>query len=94
MKRKQLLQKLLPPEFIINKWGYLMNLMFDICAIMYNRELYIPEHWEYRPGILGAEVEGEYFDESPEDLNDFQLLEIGEYLYRLTRVLDKAGESY
>lgn len=75
-------------------WAIAMGAFFQVAAHTYELGD-CPAEWGFKVGIAGNHID-------PEDsMTDFlaprdydTLIEYGDYLHRLTRVLDKAGMSY
>lgn len=81
-----------------DKWGAAMGAMFDLCELAYER-MNLPVEWEFKVGAAGNLIEDDnMFLDFPlsEDFDtaNAELLEIGNYLNRLVRILDRAGISY
>jgi len=77
-----------------DKWGAAIGLFFDIAAFVYE-ENDVPREWNYRPGAFGNTIDTDsYNHEWLNSLNADQRLSIGNYLYRLTNILEKNGLSY
>lgn len=76
-------------------WGVTMEAFFECAGRMNRRNLDIPPEWEYRPaiGTDGTDKESYWYSLFARCGNK-QLPTIGNYLYRLTKTLEKAGKSY
>lgn len=76
-------------------WGCAMEAWFECAGRMNKRGLDIPSEWNYRPGAGsdGTDKSSHFYTLFGKCGNK-QLLTIGNYLYRLTSILDKAGKSY
>lgn len=79
----------------LDPWGESMGAFFECAGRMNRRGLDIPAEWNYRPGMGNDGTDKDnYFYSLFARCSDKQLLAIGNYLYRLTNILDKAGKSY
>jgi hypothetical protein len=76
-------------------WGTAMGAFFECAGRMHKRGLNIPHEWGYSPGIGGDGTDkDDYWHSLFARSGNKQLLEIGNYLHRLTNALRKAGKSY
>lgn len=75
-------------------WGTIVGAWFDCAAHLYEVGDCPPE-WQYRPGWGGNVIDNEsaYF-EFFNGLNADQLLEIGNYLFRISEALKRKGLDY
>jgi hypothetical protein len=75
-------------------WGVIMGAWFDCAAHLYEVGD-CPREWQYRPGLAGNVIDEEsaYF-EYFNGLNASELLEIGNYLYRISEALKRKGLDY
>lgn len=74
--------------------GAVMGLFFDVAAFVYEFDD-TPKEWQYRPGMGGNYIDTESYNyEWLNSLSVEDRLSIGNYLHRLTGILDKAGVSY
>ena len=80
------------------RWDVAMSAMFDICAIGYEElDHYtwndVNVDWEYRVGAGGNEIkEDNMFLDM--DLTSEEIVEIGNYLNRLTEMLRETEHAY
>lgn len=93
---KQLKQQLRENDYYPNgdKWGAAMNLHFENSAFVYE-ENETPSEWQYKPGAFGNSIDKESCNyEFLNSLTHSERLEVGNFLHRLTNLLERAGLSY
>lgn len=75
-------------------WGTIVGVWFDCAAHLYEVGD-CPAEWQYKPGWGGNVIDTEsvYF-ELFNALNADQLLEIGNYLFRISEALKRKGRDY
>ena len=95
MKLKQFKHEL-RGNYHSDKWAEVMSAWFECAAhLRWRNRVDIPAEWEYRQGAaLDPRDKESYYFNLFRKASDRQLLVIGNFLYRLQRVLDKAGLSY
>ena len=75
-------------------WGVSLCAFFDLCVVAHGR-IDVPEEWGYSVGWGGNHLDPEsWFQQLFSECTDEQLLTIGNYLHRLTSLLEAAGKSY
>lgn len=76
-------------------WGTAMGAFFECAGRMNRRGLDIPHEWNYSPGMDSDGTDKEnYFYALFGRSSNKQLLTIGNFLYRYTNLLERAGKSY
>jgi len=95
MTLKQFKQDLRLLDIKHDPWGTCMEAFFECAARLYERSALIPAEWNYKPGATNTPTDPEcYWHDLFIKCSNSQLLTIGNYLHRLTSILDKAGKSY
>lgn len=77
-----------------DKWAVAMGAFFDVASHLYEKGN-VPSEWDFSVGAAGNHIETEssfYF--FLENLTYEELIQIGNFLHRLTGILDKSGVSY
>lgn len=75
-------------------WGVSVSCFFELCTVLYEKGD-VPSEWEYRPGAGGNYIDNDgYFAPLFMECTVECLLELGNYLFRLTRAVENAGLSY
>lgn len=81
--------------FKIDPWAQAMGAFFECAGRMNKRGLDIPAEWNYRPGMGNDGTDKDnYFYSLFARCGNKQLSTIGNYLFRLTNALERAGLSY
>lgn len=82
-------------DYTYDKWSASMNCFFELCDHLNERPEDVPNEWEFKPSILGSELDNEsYYFELFNNCTDAQLINLGNFLYRLTTILRDKGHSY
>ena len=79
-----------------DKWGEVMSAWFECAAhLRWRNRVNIPNEWQYKQGAASDPRDKEnYYFSLFRKASDRQLLIIGNFLYRLSLILDKKGLSY
>jgi hypothetical protein len=95
MNLQQFKQELRHTDIKYDPWGCTMEAWFECAGRMNRRGLDIPSEWNYRPGMGtdGTDKENHWYAMFGRCGNN-QLRIIGNYLYRLSTILEKFGKSY
>lgn len=94
MKLKQFKHEL-RGNYNCDKWGEVMSAWFECSAHLWMKGAAIPAEWQYTPGMTDNPTDQEsYYYSIFKKCSVRQLLIIGNFLYRLERILNKAGLSY
>jgi len=95
MNLQQFKNELRLTDIKYDPWGCSMEAFFECAGRMNKRGLHIPPEWNYKPGIGqdGTDKDSYWYSMFARCGNK-QLLAIGNYLYHLTSILEKAGKSY
>lgn len=95
MTLEQFKHELRATDIKYDPWGCSMEAFFECAGRMNRRRLDVPAEWEYRPGAgsNGTDKQSNWYVPFARCSNK-QLSIIGNYLYRLTAIIDKAGKSY
>ena len=77
-------------------WGNCMQWLFAICDYLtFETDECIPDAWQFRPAMGGADEESYVFQSLKElSLPDQEILEFGKVLIRLRDILEHKGLSY
>lgn len=76
------------------RWGTAMSAFSMVSGLLYEIGE-VPPEWQFKPSCLGNLIdEDDPFYEYFKDAKPEKLLEYGNYLNRLTKLLVKAGENY
>ena len=91
----------LKTEFKINfdsydGFGSAMSALFTVCDVLQNtNDDLIPEEWDYRPSILGVELDPtDYLTEIFLDTDPKALVKFGKILNRYINFLEYKGLTY
>ncbi len=95
MKLKQFKHEL-RGNYHSDKWGEVMSAWFECAAhLRWHNRVEIPSEWQYKAGASSDPRDKEsYYFSLFRKCSDKQLLTIGNFLYRLSGFLDRAGLSY
>ena len=81
-------------DYTGDRWGVAMGAMFDCCAMLYEIGD-VPDHWGFSVGWGGNELpeDSDFFHEFQFEYDE-DLIIVGEYLFRLTSILEKSEHKY
>ncbi len=94
MTMKQFKRALRENDYKYDKWATAMSAFFALSALMYVKGYKIPTEWQYKAGMACPIDKENSFHSVFCRLGEKKLLAYGQYLHRLTGILDKAGLSY
>ena len=75
-------------------WGDALESWFECAGQMYSRHLPIPTEWEYHVGAGDGTDPDSYFHELYKNASDFELIRIGEFLFRYCEFLRYKNINY
>ncbi len=78
-----------------DSWGDAMHWSFTVADELYSREGFTPEHWKYKPSILGPSNDPDnYATQQVIEVGTDTLIMFGELLHRYCRLLRHLGKDY
>jgi len=83
-------------DYKSDEWGRTMHWLFNICDIIhFERDIDVPEAWQYRPSPFGSSIDDDDSDAEFLRLADTEtLLTFGNMLHRLCDLLTRTGKDY
>lgn len=75
-------------------WGDCMSAFFSVASELHNRGDAMPDAWKFRPGACNPQEVDEFWQVEFARASSATLVEFGDILNRLSRILRAQGKDY